>query len=186
MQQIAAKSEYSRTVAETLLDQLWRTFQAFVDRLLQTVVGTPTSRRISLAVIGAVALLLLVRAFLDDRETRALTRRRQSIARTLQGDAWPAAQRFAALGQYTDAAHALCVAVLDACAARGELRLHPSKTTGDYARELRRGNAPAHTPFQGFRRRYDRLVYGKAECTADDYHALLTDASPMLGLSRAA
>ena len=183
---IASQPAYRRSPTDTLADQLWRALVDAFDRLTQTITGSVTSRRITLIVIGSMLLMVIVRAFINDRATRSLTRRRAPHARQMYGDAWAEAQRLAAAGQYTDAAHALCAAVLQACAARGEVRLHPSKTTGDYARELRRRGATAHTPFQGFRKRYDRLVYGELQCSATDYAALLSDATPIMGAQRQA
>lgn len=75
-------------------------------------------------------------------------------------DAWALAQRLAAEGQYTEAAHALYTALLARVAARVSLRLHPSKTAGDYARDLR-GTAPSlFGPFREFARSYEVAIYG--------------------------
>lgn len=101
-------------------------------------------------------------------------------------DAWREAERLAAIGDFTAAAHALCAALLASCAARGELRLHPSKTTGDYARELRRRPAPSAAGFQRFRARYDRVIFDLQRCTPEEYAALLAEAQPIILQARAA
>jgi riboflavin biosynthesis pyrimidine reductase len=60
------------------------------------------------------------------------------------------------------------------------VRLHASKTAGDYARELARRGSPARSAFQQFRRRYDAVIFGAGTCDADEYAALLRDAAPIL------
>ncbi len=104
--------------------------------------------------------------------------RRRGAERTL--DPWRDAQDLAAAGEFTEAAHALYRALLLRLSARGVVRLHPSKTAGDYARELRRRNVADQAPFQAFRVRYDRLIYGAGSCGADDYAALLHEARPIM------
>jgi hypothetical protein len=119
----------------------------------------------------------------------AINARREAIARErLAGapgagqssDPWREAQALAAAGDFTAAAHALYGAVLARLSARGVVRLHPSKTAGDYARELRRRNLPDQGPFQAFRLRYDWVIYGTGTCGADDYAALLGEARPLM------
>ncbi|MFN0097349.1 MAG: DUF4129 domain-containing protein [Gemmatimonadaceae bacterium] len=101
-------------------------------------------------------------------------------------DPWLEAERLAASGDHLAAAQSLCAALLGACARRGEVVLHQSKTTGDYAREMRRRNAPSLSAFQRFRARYDRVIYDAQACDAAEYAALLSAATPLLQLERAA
>jgi hypothetical protein len=82
------------------------------------------------------------------------------------------------------AAHYLCIASLAASARRGEVTLHPAKTTGDYARELRRRGAPSERAFQAFRARYDRVVYDLQHCSAEEYARLIEAARPLLARER--
>ena len=102
---------------------------------------------------------------------------------TTAGDPWQSAEALAAAGQFTDAAHVLYGATLALLATRGQIRLHVSKTNGDYARELRRRGAAAHGPFRRFGRRYDRIIYGTGTCDAAEYAALLEEAR-MVGTAR--
>jgi hypothetical protein len=95
-------------------------------------------------------------------------------------DAWTAAQELAAAGDFTGAAHALYVALLGSLAKRDLLRLHPSKTIGDYLRELRRRpSAPAQTMVE-FARTYELVAYGLRPCDADRYDRLRTLAARMI------
>jgi hypothetical protein len=54
--------------------------------------------------------------------------------------------------------------VLESLARSEHLRLDPSKTSGDYARELRTRGSSSHAPFRAFGRRFDVAVYGHGGC----------------------
>jgi hypothetical protein len=88
-------------------------------------------------------------------------------------DPWALAQQLASEGRYTDAAHALYGALLARVAARVPLRLHPSKTAGDYARDLR-GTAPSvFAPFREFARSYEVVIYGLGSCDRRRFQTLM-------------
>jgi len=89
------------------------------------------------------------------------------------GDPWALAQRLAAEGRYTEAAHALYGALLARVAARVPLRLHPSKTAGDYARDLRSAAPTVFTPFREFARSYEIVIYGLGECDQPRFDGLI-------------
>jgi uncharacterized protein DUF4129 len=97
-----------------------------------------------------------------------------------RGDAWSAAQQLAARGDYTAAAHALYAALLDAGARRNQLELHPSKTAGDYVREVRRRASPIFPSLRDFARAYEIVIYGLGECDRDRYERLLSIARPIV------
>jgi hypothetical protein len=63
---------------------------------------------------------------------------------------------------------------------RERLRLHPSKTSGEYARELQTIGSPSHVPFRRFGRQYDRVLFGSGRCDAVDYAFLLDQARSLL------
>jgi hypothetical protein len=96
------------------------------------------------------------------------------------GDQWAATQRLAAEGRYTEAAHALYRALLEAGARRGELRLHPSKTAGDYVRELRARSSAMLGRFRDFARSYDVVIYGSGVCDRERFERLAALALPIL------
>jgi hypothetical protein len=97
-----------------------------------------------------------------------------------RGDAWSAAQQLAARGDYTAAAHALYAALLDAGARRNQLELHPSKTAGDYVREVRRRASPIFPSLRDFARAYEIVIYGLGECDRDRYERLLSIVRPVV------
>jgi hypothetical protein len=96
-------------------------------------------------------------------------------------DAWLASQELAARGDYTEAAHAIYRALLEALAARERLRLHPSKTVGDYARELRARSSSALGRFRDFGRSYESVVYGGLPCDRPRFETLRALAAPVVG-----
>ena len=154
-------------------------FRSIAD-LVSLAANAAGTRTIVYLVLAVLALLLVARLLLDLRAELDGT----TVARSRRGsvrvsDPWSEAERLAQAGAFTAAAHALFLALLGTLGARGEVRLHASKTAGDYARELRRRNAPSAPSFQSFRARYDRAVYGAGVVSGDDYRALLDYARPL-------
>jgi len=97
-----------------------------------------------------------------------------------QGDPWITAQKYAAQGDFTSAAHSLYLALLNAIARRGLIRLHPSKTVGDYVRELRARSATMFSRFREFARAYETVVYGTGVCDQERYETLQRLALPIV------
>lgn len=90
------------------------------------------------------------------------------------------AQELAARGEYTEAAHALYRALLEALARRERVRLHPSKTVGDYVRDLRQRSSSLFGRFRDFARSYETVVYGIGVCDRERYERLLALAAPIV------
>jgi len=184
---IARQPAYQRELTQSIWDRVMRWLLDRIIELFQLVDSTGSGRVITIVVLVLVIGLILVRVAIGISAERTL-RSDPGGSRVPAGAAamLSDAERLAAGGDYTAAAHALFAALLAASAAQGEIRLHPSKTTGDYARELRRRNAPSLRPFQAFRSRYDRVIYGDLRCGADDYAMLLREARALLAREQAA
>lgn len=182
---IVKQSAYHRQVARSLFDRITQWIGDMVLRLFQTLGGVPHGRVVATIAAGVVVALVVVRVVYAARlrttpeESAVFGGRRVATA----GDPWRSAEDLAAAGRFTEAAHALYRATLGMLATRGQIRLHSSKTSGDYALELRRRGAGAYAPFRRFGRRYDRVIYGTGTCDAADYAALLDDAR-MVGSAR--
>jgi hypothetical protein len=182
---IVKQSAYHRQVARSLFDRITQWIGDMVLRLFQTLGGVPHGRVVATIAAAVVVVLVVARALYAARlrttpeESAVFGGRRVATA----GDPWRSAEDLAAAGQFTEAAHALYRATLGMLATRGEIRLHASKTSGDYALELRRRGAGAHAPFRRFGWRYDRIIYGTGSCDAAEYAALLGDAR-MVGGAR--
>ena len=184
---IASQVAYRRSISQTLMNRLLGWIGRMISAFFDFFRNSGTSRLVTYVLLATLVLLVIARFVVTARaaqEERTHGTKRGARARAT--DPWADAERFAASGQYTEAAHALFAALLMQLAASGELHLHASKTGGDYARELRRRGSPGERGFQAFRSRYDRIIYGTGECDTDDYEALLQDARPLLTRERAA
>ena len=93
-------------------------------------------------------------------------------------DPWLAAERLAADGRFEDAAHAIYRGVVESLSRSERIRLDPSRTSGDYARELRARGSARLAPFRTFARRFDVAVYGHGGCDADAVAELVRLAEP--------
>ncbi|HEX8726389.1 MAG TPA: DUF4129 domain-containing protein [Gemmatimonadaceae bacterium] len=177
---ITRQPAYQRALSSTWMGRLLSWFWDAVARLLKPL-GTLDLSHLILGLAFVLAILVVAHFVLAARAdaTEWSARQRRGAGRRTR-DYWADAQAFAATGDFMSASHALYAALLVRLAGRGAVRLHPSKTAGDYARDLRRRGAPEERPFQAFRRRYDRLVYGTGVCSAQDFAALMADAGVLL------
>jgi hypothetical protein len=85
------------------------------------------------------------------------------------------ARRAAAEGRLRDAALALYHALVLRLDARGALRFDPSKTPGDYRREVR-AHPEVARPFTAFLRGFEPVAFGGRALDADGYERLRTAA----------
>lgn len=184
---IVSQAAYQRSLGETV----WARIVAWLSRVLrwlfETFAGLGSGRTIVTILFAALVVVLIIRLVVGIRADRELARAGSTAStRRRAPDLLAEAERLAAAGDYVSAAHSLCAALLDSYAARGEIRLHRSKTTGDYARELRRRQAPHASAFQSFRKRYDRMVYGSIAIDQAEYQELAMLAREQLVTQRAA
>ena len=179
---IARQSEYARSVRTSLLERFFNWLGSLLDALARALGGMPNARRVTVVVVILLALLVVARIAYAARlrAEAADAVRRQTARRPGAVDPWREAQRLAAEGRFTDAAHALYRSLVETVARREQLRVHIAKTSGDYARELRTRASPAYAPFRHFGRRYDHIIFGIGSCDAAGYQALLDDARPVL------
>jgi hypothetical protein len=177
---------FRRSLRQSLFDRLLMWIGDWLSSLMQHIRGTGFARTAALGVAAALVLLVVARLILSARARDESVRVSHRGRVTVSEDPWLAAERFAAEGRYEDAAHALYHGALASLAHGERLRLDPSKTSGDYARELRARRSAAYAPFREFSRRFDAAVYGRDVCDAvliDDLRRL---ASPLAPRARAA
>jgi hypothetical protein len=177
---------FQRSLPSTLLQRMGRWLLEGLRWLARQLGGLPEGRTLVIWGTATIIVLLLVRAAVvagarDDGEVTESPR----AGRAAEGP-WRLAERLAVAGDHAGAAHALYRGVLASLAAREHLRLDPSKTSGDYARELRRRGSGAHQPFRAFARRFDDAVYGHAPVDASLVADLRTLAAPLRDAARAA
>jgi hypothetical protein len=178
---IARQTAYERTMGESAWQRIsqwiWRAIQSLFDFFR----GSQTGRHVTVALVVLLVVAIAVHFILAAHAARSdVVAADAGPSRGRATDAWREAERLAAGGRYTEASHGLLLALLSAFAQRGEVRLHASKTAGDYARELARRGSTSRGPFQQFRRRYDAVIFGTGTVDADEYAALLRDAAPIL------
>ena len=178
---IVRQRVYQRSIRTTLLDRLFDWIGALFQRLFSSINAVPHAKWIILGLGIAAVLAISGRIWLGS-ETEA--RRRRARAGSIHGteDPWADAERLASAGNYTDAAHLLYRGLTERLAAGGHIHLHQSKTSGDYARELRTRSHPAHNEFRQFGRRYDHVIFGTGTCDAATYAALREHATRLVRL----
>jgi hypothetical protein len=182
---VFAHADYDRTLRQTLLGRL----ASWLGELLRSVAQAASQAPrpvywVAVALLVTLALLIAARiaygAYLRRDQGAALAAGRGGSAGRAGRDAWRAAQELAARGDYTEAAHALYQALLQALAARERVRLHPSKTVGDYRRELRARSSSLLGRFGEFARSYEAVVYGGIPCDAARFERLHALAAPVV------
>jgi hypothetical protein len=134
---------------------------------------------IVLAVVGRIVISrqLDVLGGRDGRRARMSSERR---------DFWALSRELATAEDFTGACHALYAAVIDSLASGGAVKFHSSKTSGDYARDLRRHGSPVLQNFRAFARQFDRIVYGASTADRDDYERLARAAELATSIRNAA
>jgi hypothetical protein len=167
---------YERS-ARTLLDRFLEWLLDLFRRLGHAVGGSTVLQRVALGVLVLLVVTVAARMLFLAHAGRVARAARPGGATARFGggtsmDPWSAAQALAARGDFTEAAHALYAAILDAVARRERIRLHPSKTVGDYARELRRRSSGLFPRYRDFARSYEVVVYGIGRCDRERYDRL--------------
>lgn len=172
-----------RSVADRIL--VW--IADWLTRLSKVLHGLPSMRTFALLFTAALVLFVLVRFLVAASVQGEDGGRRMSRRGTPTGvDPWQTADGLLEAGRYEEAAHALYRGVIVSLASSDRLRLDPSKTSGDYARELRRRSSAALSPFVAFARRFEVLVYGRVPPDAAAVVQLRALAIPFRERSRAA
>ena len=149
-----------------------------IGRLLDAFGGVPHGRLVGTVAATTLVLLIVARMLYAARLRAADTDERpwRGDGKGDPRDPWREAEALAAAGQFTEAAHALYRGTLGFLAASGLIRLHDSKTSGDYARELLRRGSSSYASFRRFGALYDRIIYGAGVCDASEYATLFVAA----------
>jgi hypothetical protein len=174
--------DYDRTVIDSVWDRIWRWVGERIGEVVAAIRHSPATRWVVIAVLVSLVIAILGRAiYLGTMGDGSAARGRRGRRVAGSGDEWADAQRLAMAGNYTDAAHALYKALLNAIARRGDVGIHPSKTVGDYGRELRRRSSPAWSGYRDFARSYETVIYGLGFCDQARYDRLVALATPLVG-----
>jgi hypothetical protein len=179
--------EFARSGRESLLGRFVRYVFAQIRDLLSHYRGSPSARYVVIAALVALVVIVIARIVVA-RDLDAQIRRRGAVSRRSSSDTdmWSSARDHAAAGDFAAASHALYAALLDRLAREGQVALHPSKTGGDYWRELRRRGSPLAGDFRVFARRFDRVMFGAGSVASTDFDELAGLAERVLDVRRAA
>jgi hypothetical protein len=173
---------YDRSITQTLWDRLLNLLGELLGDLLRAIGRSSTAGRIIEIIIVALLVLILIRLIIQvaSGEIAFGGGSRLGAGHGTAADNWAEAQRLASEGRYTEAAHRLYAALLQSMAGRDEVRVHPSKTVGDYVRELRRRSSAFLPRFRDFARSYEVVVYGLGVCDQQRYERLYSLATVMV------
>jgi hypothetical protein len=187
VQAVASGPAFQRSLQSSIAERLLQWLGQWLSRLFGLLDGKTSPRAIALALAAGLVLLVVARLVLaaQARDAEAFAASRGGRA-TASEDPWRAAERLRAAGRYEEAAHALYRGVLTSVAQRERVRLDPSKTSGDYARELRARGSDLHPLFGAFSRRFDVAVYGYGGCDEGSLAELRRLADPFVPQARAA
>jgi hypothetical protein len=178
---IVQQDAYQQRIARSLADRFLTWFFERLGDLFELVAGTPNARLVTLIATALLVAALVLRVILSARYERnapRAVRRGQHLTHSLP--TLDEARRLAREGRYADAMHVLYAALLEALSQQRLIRLHSSKTSGDFARELRGRGHPAYDAFRIFVRRFDRLFYGYDVVDSAAFDALWGDAERVL------
>lgn len=173
---------FGRSLQMSLAQRLIHWISDGLDALLHYLRTSEPARWLAIGFAALLVLLVVSRLVLA---TRARSEDDMMVGdgrRSRPGeDPWRAAARFGEAGRFEEATHALYRAVVESVARTDRLRLDPSRTSGDYARELRGRGSPRYGAFRSFARRFDVAVYGHGGCDAATFTELSRLAEPFRG-----
>ncbi len=180
---IVLERGYYRNVTSTLLSRGWEWLTRTLRDLFLQAAGSRGTYLISLSLIAVMIIAIIVRSVIVARARRqaASQRVRDASADELLAQA----RGLSAQGAYVDAAHLLYAAVVARLMETKKVRRHPSKTVGDYFRELRAVGDASAAPYRSFAQTYEIVAYGDGLCDAVRFARLEQLAAPMLQLRAA-
>jgi hypothetical protein len=170
---------FQRSLRQTLLDRMMMWLVEGLQRLLRAARHLPSGRTIVLALVALLVVFVIVRLVISARKRQGEGQRSlRRHAANVQEDPWRLADELAAAGQCAEAAHALYRGVLLSISRTDRIRLDPSRTSGDYARDLRRRGSPSASLFRAFTRRFESAVFGHEQCTPEVFAELRRLSEP--------
>jgi len=185
---IVRQPEFATPLRQSLAGRVFRYVAQQIATLIDLLRGSPSSRLIAITAVVLIILVIIARILVTRRVDAAgvFADDGSNGRRDRHRDPWFEAQVRAAAGDYEAATHLLYAAVIETLARTGAITHHPSKTSGDYARELARRGAAGSREFRSFAREADRVIFGSLRPDADHYDRLKTAASRIAGVPLAA
>ena len=180
---IVLQRGYQRSVTSTLLSRFWDWVTDTLGRLFAQAAGSRGTYMISLTLLTIVVLVGIARALIVARARRLAANRRDVVATA--DEELAEARALAAQGAFAEAANRLCAATVTRLVEGRRVRRHPSKTVGDYGRELRAAGDTLTPAYREFANIYDIVAYGDGTCDATRYARLEQLAAPLLQIAAA-
>ncbi len=175
---IVLERGYRENFTSTLLSRFWDWFTRLLGDLFTQASGSRGTYLISLSLIATAIVVSVARAVIVARARRQAANRRE--VQVTSSEQLQQARGLAAQGAYVEAAHLLHAAVVTRLVELKRVRRHPSKTVGDYGRDLRAAADPFTAPYVAFAQVYDVVAYGDGLCDAARFGRLEHLASPLL------
>jgi hypothetical protein len=172
------------SIRETVLQRLLALLADFLEFLGRLSQESPVLYWSGVGLLVLIIAALLGRSiYLGYHRARLIAEQQHFAGGAGAGstDPWAAANRLASEGRYTDAAHEVYRYLLASLSRRRRVRLHPSKTVGDYGRELRRSASPALPLYREFAGLYEFVVYGPGNCDRERFDRLRNLATGITG-----
>jgi len=177
---IVLERGYRRSVTSTLLSRGWEWITRTLGDLFRQAAGSRGTFLITLTLLVVLIVALVARAAIVAHARRQASFRRE--AGISADEQLAQARGLAAQGAHVQAAHLLYAAVVSRLVEHQRVRRHPSKTVGDYWRELRTRGDGLALSYQSFARMYENVVYGDGLCDTTRYARLEQLAAPVLQL----
>ncbi len=176
---VVRQGAFRRSIQSSIGERLVHWAIGWIERLFGFLDGRTSARGIALTFTALLALLLVARVVLSARarDTDGSAARR-ALRPDVREDPWRAADQLATDGRFEEAAHALYRGVVATLVVRERLRFDSSKTSGDYARELRARGSSSYALFREFSRQFDDVVYGHRGSDESSLRDLVRLASP--------
>lgn len=178
---IVTESGYRRSITTTLLSRFWDWFTRTLGDLFREATQSRGTYVVSLTLIALALGVWIARAVIVARARRHAASQRAQVVTALEQLAQ--ARALAAQGAFVDAAHTLHAAIVTRLVEERRVRRHPSKTIGDYSRELRATSDTAAVPYRAFGQLYDIIAYGDGLCDEARFARLEALAAPLLSSS---
>ncbi len=175
---IVLERGYRENISNTLLSRVWEWVTRTLSELFSQAAGSRGTYIISLTLIAVAIGVSVTRAIIVARARRQAANRRES--QITADEQLAEARALAAQGAFVAAAHRLYAALVTRLVEQKRVRRHPSKTVGDYGRDLRAASEPVWPAYATFARVYDEVAYGDGLCDATRFSQLETLAAPVL------
>ncbi len=187
VQTVVRGPAFHRSLSSSIVERALGWLAGWLDRFFTYIGGVSVARNAALGLALVLVLVVVARFALAARaRVEGAVGSAGTRGAAAGEDPWRAADRLASAGRHEDAAHALYRGVIGSLARDDRLRLDPSKTSGDYARELRTRGSSRYVAFRDFGRRFDVAVYGHGGCDAALVDDLRRLAGPFRPAARAA